>query len=195
MEEYIKNGIIRTANRIIIIKDNMQIINPTKEEILADGWVEYIPKPVNPDIILKIQTQNKVKDLVYKANVTSLINTFNLTDKEALTIKDLFPMWDINLEVKQGERYFYNNLLWECIQEHTTQESWKPSLETASLWKVVEVEHEGTQEDPIPYNPPMEIFKDKYYIQDDILYLCTRNSEIPLSHKLNDLINLYVVLA
>lgn len=53
-------------------------------------------------------------------------------------------------------------------------------------------EHTGTQEDPIPYNPPMELIKDKYYIQNDILYKCTRNSEIPLSHNLDTLIGTYV---
>ena len=38
-------------------------------------------------------------------------------------------------------------------------------MATASLWKVVDEEHEGTIDDPIIYIPPMEIFKDKYYIQ------------------------------
>lgn len=38
-------------------------------------------------------------------------------------------------------------------------------MATASLWKVVDEEHAGTIEDPIIYIPPMEIFKDKYYIQ------------------------------
>lgn len=85
-----------------------------------------------------------------------------------------------------------DNLLWEVVQNHTTQELWKPSLETASLWKVVDEEHAGTQEDPIPYNPPMEIFKDKYYTQNEVLYKCTRNSEIPLSHDLSALVGIYV---
>lgn len=54
------------------------------------------------------------------------------------------------------------------------------------------IKHEGTQEDPIPYTPPMEIFKDKYYTQNDILYKCTRDSGIPLSHDLSALVGLYV---
>lgn len=80
------------------------------------------------------------------------------------------------------------------IIANTKQELWKPSLETASLWKVVDEEHAGTQEDPIPYNPPMEIFKDKYYTQNEVLYKCTRNSEIPLSHNLSALVGTYVEL-
>ena len=63
---------------------------------------------------------------------------------------------------------------------------------TASLWKVVDEEHEGTIDDPIIYIPPMEIFKDKYYIQNGIKYKCTRNSEQPLTHDLSALVGLYV---
>lgn len=44
----------------------------------------------------------------------------------------------------------------------------------------------------IVYIPPMEIFKDKYYIQNGIKYKCTRNSEQPLTHDLSALVGLYV---
>lgn len=72
------------------------------------------------------------------------------------------------------------------------EQYWKPSMATASLWKVVDEEHEGTIDDPIIYIPPMEIFKDKYYIQNGIKYKCTRNSEQPLTHDLSALVGLYV---
>lgn len=128
--------------------------------------------------------------------VTAKINTMNLSNNEALEVKELYPMWTADsVEVKQGERYQSDNLLWECIKDHTTQENWKPSIETASLWKVVEVEHEGTIDDPIPYTPPMEVFKDKYYIQNEVKYKCIRDSEIPLSHDLSALVGTYVELA
>lgn len=82
--------------------------------------------------------------------------------------------------------------LWEVLQDHKTQENWKPSLETASLWKRVDEEHAGTKDDPIPYAPPMEIFKDKYYTQSRVLYKCIRDSGQPLSHNLSDLVGNYV---
>lgn len=40
--------------------------------------------------------------------------------------------------------------------------------------------------------PPMEIFKDKYYIQNADVYKCTRDSGTPLSHNLEDLVGQYV---
>lgn len=129
------------------------------------------------------------------AMVNENINTLNLTNNEALEVKELYPIWSADsVEVKQGERYQCDNLLWEAIKDHTTQANWKPSLQTASLWKVVDEEHAGTQEDPIPYNPPMEIFEGKYYIQNEVIYKCTRNSDIPLSHDLSALVGTYVEL-
>lgn len=122
----------------------------------------------------------------------SEINTYNLTPSEALQVKERHPKWKIGIDVVKGHRYQYGEDLWECIQAHTTQENWKPSLETASLWKVVVEGHEGTENDPIPYTPPMEIFKDKYYTQSKVLYKCIRDSGQPLSHNLSDLVGNYV---
>lgn len=47
--------------------------------------------------------------------------------------------------------------------------------------------------DEIPeYAPPMQIFSGKYYKQNGVLYLCTRDSEQPLTHDLIDLVGTYV---
>lgn len=123
---------------------------------------------------------------------TEKINTYDLSPSEALQVKDRYPEWKTGINVKTGERYRVEDVLWECIKEHTTQDNWKPSMATASLWKVVDEEHKGTIDDPIIYIPPMEIFKDKYYIQNGIKYKCTRNSEQPLTHDLSALVELYV---
>lgn len=123
---------------------------------------------------------------------TEEINTYDLSPSKALQVKDRYPEWETGINVKTGERYRVEDVLWECIKEHTTQDNWKPSMATASLWKVVDEEHKGTIDDPIAYIPPMEIFKDKYYIQNGIKYKCTRNSEQPLTHDLSALVGLYV---
>lgn len=123
---------------------------------------------------------------------TEEINTYDLSPSEALQVKDRYPEWKTGIDVVKGHRYQYGEDLWEVLQDHKTQENWKPSLETASLWKRVDEEHAGTKDDPIPYAPPMEIFKDKYYIQSKVLYKCIRDSGQPLSHNLSDLVGNYV---
>lgn len=42
MKQYIKNNKIKTRQEIVIVKNGMRTINPTEEQILADGWVEYV---------------------------------------------------------------------------------------------------------------------------------------------------------
>lgn len=123
---------------------------------------------------------------------TEKINTYGLTASEALRVKNRHPIWKVGIDVNKGDRYQYGEDLWEVLQGHKTQENWKPSLETASLWKRVDEEHAGTKDDPIPYAPPMEIFKDKYYTQSKVLYKCIRDSGQPLSHNLSDLVGNYV---
>lgn len=124
---------------------------------------------------------------------TEEINTYDLSPSEALQVKDRYLEWETGINVKTGERYRVEDVLWECVKDHLTQDNWKPSTATLSLWKIVDAEeHSGTIEDPIPYAPPMEIFKDKYYTQSKVLYKCTRDSGQPLSHNLSDLVGNYV---
>lgn len=131
----------------------------------------------------------KVKAIqILTKETTAKINTMALGNNEALEVKEFYPMWSADsVEVKQGERYQYNNLLWEVILAHTTQENWKPSLETASLWKVVDEEHAGTLEDPIPYVQMMAFEKGKYYKQYGVIYLCTLTTVNGYPNDLKDL--------
>lgn len=125
----------------------------------------------------------------------------SLSSNDKLDIKVLFPIWgqegaEFGLSVDAGFCLRVvkddTDILYEVIQSHTLSAEWEPGLNTASLYKVIDKEHAGTIGDPIPYFPPMEIFKDKYYIQNADVYKCTRDSGTPLSHNLKDLVGLYV---
>lgn len=51
---------------------------------------------------------------------------------------------------------------------------------------------ESEVKDSIPYDNNMELEQGKYYTQDDVLYLCTRDSGQALTHNLSELVGLYV---
>lgn len=137
-----------------------------------------------------------VKDSVEteRANTTRKINHINLTDEEALSVKELYPRWEdkIGKTIEVGYIILYKDNLWRVRQTHTPLEIYPPSLDTASLYEKIDKEHDGTLEDPIPYAPPMEIFEGKYYEQSGVVYRCTRNSDTALSHNLGELVGLYV---
>lgn len=128
--------------------------------------------------------------------VTRKINRIGLTDNEALSVKELYPRWEdkVDMTIEAGYITLYDDKLWKARQTHTALAIYPPSMDTSALYEVIVKEHEGTLEDPIPYTPPMEIFDGKYYMQYDVLYKCTRDSGVALTHDLYDLRGIYVEL-
>lgn len=124
------------------------------------------------------------------------VNTMSLTDNDALSVKSIYPEWEtlIGKEVKQGDKMQCDGRLWKVLQQHTVQEQWRPGTGTESLYTEIVETASGTADDPIPYNNNMELEQGKYYIQDGITYLCTRNTEIPVYQPLADLVGIYVEL-
>ncbi len=114
-----------------------------------------------------------------------------LTDAEALKVKNLQKVWKPGETVAIGDRRFYEDKLYKCRQAHTTQADWTPDVYQAG-WEVIDEVHAGTTDDPIPYGVGMTVEKDKYYTEDGVLYLCIRDSGQPLYNSLSDLIGNYV---
>lgn len=201
MKRYTKNGEIKTRNQIVlrvtktIVKDgvekevDMNVYNPTEEMILADGWVEYIPPQVEP------QPKRKSKLTVMQEIVLEQYNQrTDISDSEALDRMVVIYDWEyyVDKTLKQGQVCVYNDKVWRARQEHTALEVYPPSMDTASIYEVIEIIPTGEKDDPIPYTPPMEIFEGKYYSEDGVLYLCTRDSDVALTHTLNNIIGIYV---
>lgn len=193
MKQYIKDNTIKYANNIVIKKDGMQIINPSEELILADGWVEYVPPTPNPN---QQPYQKTTYEIVEELVVKQWNERTDISNEEALDYMAIVYPWSnyINKPLQVGKIVSWNERLWRVRQEHTALSIYEPSLELASLYEVIEKEHSGEFDDPIPYMPPMEIFKDKYYVQDGVIYSCIRDSEVVLTHNLADLVGNYVVI-
>lgn len=189
MKKYIKNGVIKTRNQIVIKKNGRQYINPIEELILADGWVEYIPEPYMPTP----RTKSKF-EIVEELVVKQWNERTDISNEEALDYMVIVYAWEefIGNGLPIGKIVSHNDRLWRVRQEHTAMAEYAPSLNTASLYEVIEKEHEGTIADPIPYMPPMEIFEGKYYIEEDVVYNCVRSSDTALSHSLSALVGIYV---
>ena len=96
-----------------------------------------------------------------------------LSDNKALKFMTMYPHWTTDLAVKLDERYQYNGRLYKVVQAHSTQSDWTPDI-TPALWTVIDVEHAGTLEDPIPAVASMEYVKGKYYIENGTIYLMNR---------------------
>lgn len=85
MKRYIKDETIKPADRIIVVKDGMQIINPTEEQILSDGWVEYIEQVYEPT--LEDVKNEKISEIT-DYDTSSNVNGFMLDGEEVWLDKD-----------------------------------------------------------------------------------------------------------
>lgn len=48
MKRYIKDNKVKFRNEIIIVRNGVQVINPSEEMILSDGWQEYVVPEAEP---------------------------------------------------------------------------------------------------------------------------------------------------
>lgn len=166
---------------------------------------EEIDKPedyeVKP-IINHVQRLKRTTELIAK-NIKEM-NELGLSAVDALEVKDWYPKWGVDEGFKEGDtitkntKFQYEGKLYACLQDHVILAHYYPSINTASLY--VEVtedytdagEEMGTFENPIPYEGNMVLENGKYYSQDEVVYLCNRDSGNPVYHALKDLVGLYV---
>lgn len=121
----------------------------------------------------------------------------SLSDTEALEVKSIYPKWEdlIGTAAELDYKFIYAGSLYRVIQAHTFQSNWIPGAGTESLYVRIDEAHKGTLDDPIPYNGNMTLEAGKYYIQDGVVYLCTRDTINPVYAALADLVPLYVEVA
>lgn len=147
---------------------------PTESELSTATVTALVGQSITP------QRAARLRPMIEQASAS-------LSDGEAAKSPELFPRWadHIGETVKPGDRrsdmdesgvlhvYRVNK-----GQGHTTQENWPPHS-TPAMWTIINVDHVGTQDDPIPAARGMEYEYGLYYKdpEDTKLYLCERVGE------------------
>ena len=122
----------------------------------------------------------------------------SLPDADCLKAKALYPRWEKLVQLgsvtaEAGYRFSYNGDLYKCVNpDPTFQSDWIPGNGTAALYVRVDEANAGTLAAPIPYDGNMELENGKYYIQDYVIYRCTRDTVNPVYNPLAELVGLYV---
>lgn len=87
MKRYIRNNQIKTRQEIAIVKDGMRTINPTEEQILADGWTEYVEPIASYDLEKRaefIRARHRLRNDIIAYDSSSEVNCFYMGG---------IPMW------------------------------------------------------------------------------------------------------
>ena len=119
------------------------------------------------------------------------INTLAVDDNTALRMLTFYPEWTDGTAYTVGYKVRKDGKLWRVVQAHTAQAGWEPE-NTPALWTEICETHAGTLDDPIPYSGNMALESGTYYIQDYVIYLCTRDTINPVYNPLAELVGLYV---
>ena len=147
---------------------------PTESELSEATVTALVGQSITP------QRAARLRPVIEQASAS-------LSDGEAAKSPELFPRWadHVGETVKPGDRrsdmdesgvlhvYRVNK-----GQGHTTQANWPPH-NTPAMWTIINIDHAGTQDDPIPAARGMEYEYGLYYKdpEDTKLYLCERIGE------------------
>lgn len=129
----------------------------------------------------------------------SLIESMSkeLADADAVEAMELFPTYEKlvaqNAVVERGFRFRYNGKLYRTEQpKYTFNGVYAPGVGTESLFSEVTLPGDGTQDKPIEYSGNMALENGKYYTQNGVVYLCNRDTGVPVYNALADLVGIYV---
>lgn len=184
---YIKDNIVKDGSRIVVVKDGYQVINPTREMILEDGWSDYEPEPMAHVSTIDEQLRDMLLDEYNKRE--------DISDEEAL--KRPLLVYDFERYVggqlnarqvvsRDGKLYRVRQAINPVLANH------EPSLDTAALYETIDVSHDGTADDPIPYDGNMALKAGKHYSQGGMTYLCNRSTTYAVYSPLAELVGIYV---
>lgn len=132
---------------------------------------------------------------VSKLLIEHQVNSLSVDNATALKMKSFYPTFEavVGKKVEKGFKFTYGDILWSVVQpELIIQAHYPPGIGMESLYEEICEEYEGTADEPIPYNGNMTLLKGKHYVQSDKIYLCNRDTEIPVYNTLAELVGLYV---
>lgn len=186
-----------STNTGIIVDDDFDEMTIFNYKVLDNELVELTPEekeefyPTQKDE--KAEQEATLEQMMFASARASFLN--ELDDTEAAKLSLCYDPWTTGKAYKVGDRVESDGKLWKCHQAHTSQENWKPSINTASLWEVINVENAGTLDDPIPYDQTMTVYNGKYYLEEGIIYKCIRDSGQPLYSTCASLVGNYFEVA
>lgn len=137
------------------------------------------------------RTRPLTEQEVSRMLIAQQINTLSVDDNTALRMKEFYPEWTPDTTYSVGFKVQRNGKLYSVLQAHAAQTGWEPE-NAASLWVEICETHDGSIDDPIPYSGNMALESGKYYIQDNGIFLCFRDTVNPVYNALAELVGVYV---
>lgn len=125
----------------MLTETNLQSI--TYEDVTYTGYTELVE--------LRYRPADKVYSVVLRRDeqkeaVAEVISRLDLTDEQALTVSNYYPIWTAGTDYTAGQRVRYEGVLYNVLQAHTSQSDWTPA-DAPSLFARVLID-EASEEIP-----------------------------------------------
>jgi hypothetical protein len=148
------------------------------DELTGKYLEKYNEKVSNTQSYIEKVISGK-KAVVDQAKIASLTNT----DAQAVEVKGLYADWEDDpdgyaYDVQNHKRRNFGGFLWNLNKNHQKQKDRFPGAEP-TLWTQLVEGYEGSYSDPIPVPDSVNVsgFEyeyGKYYIENELVYLCKR---------------------
>lgn len=100
------------------------------------------------DLMEAMRVKSELREAAIDAIITELVKCNlkatkylnelqSISDGVALFLLPYFPQWKVNEQYNTGDRILYKNLLYKVLQDHTSQENWKPDISPSLFTKVI----------------------------------------------------------
>lgn len=150
------------------------------DELTGKYLEKYNEKVSNTQSYIEKVISGK-KEVVDQAKIASLTNT----DAQAVEVKGLYADWEddpdgyaYDVQNQKDKRRNFGGFLWNLNKNHQKQKDRFPGAEP-TLWTQLVKGYEGSYSDPIPVPDSVNVsgFEyeyGKYYIENELVYLCKR---------------------
>lgn len=103
--------------------------------VITDGVLEYSPLPA--ELSDADHRTSPTIDSQLRIAATLYVQSANLDDDTALSVSELYPLWEANVEYKVNDIRRYDDGLYRALSEHTSESGRTPDTEIY-LWRKIE---------------------------------------------------------
>lgn len=115
-----KKTVVQLQEQVNEVSKITEQVNTLNTQVtFVENKVEYI-KPTQYSAVMSLMVENAQA----------------FTDDKALLFKDIYEDWKTDINYAQDYKVNYKNILYKCLQKHTSQATWTPDT-AHSLWAKV----------------------------------------------------------
>lgn len=135
---------------IVDVPENVQSIDHMNGD---EPVFKFIPEAALTSFEKSVSSIYKeLRDALDANHKIQIVLSENLTDEQALKIKEIYPEWSGDgVSYALNERVNYKKHLWKVITAHTSQSNWTPDYSPSLFSKII---NESTADEPVEWEQP-----------------------------------------